>query len=188
VTDMNRPTTAGERQTVNRVVHPQRGEGWAVYSNGPSFFQPLDGEPIPMKVSVGGGNKDGSWTYIVDPEHGTVQAKDLSRGELHQPKWHSLLGPGWLVYEGGGKERFEADSGQVIRFELQELCVGTPDYARRMKRSRTKSPPMTVEEEHWMTITTSTGEVLAFRDGPPPEPEPPVPPPPAQGSLFGGEP
>lgn len=167
---MNRPQCAGARQRVDRVVHPQRGEGSAVYENGPSVFVPDGGEPIAMRIRFGGVNQEGSWNRATDPDHGEVHLRVLASGESHHRAWHPVFGAGWLVWETARKPafiRFEGDDGSVLRLAWNVVTVGTPDYARRLQRSKTRSPEMTPEERHWRTFELTDRSVFAFRDGPP---------------------
>lgn len=167
---MNRPQCAGARQRVDRVRHPNRGEGWAIRENGPSAFVPDDGDPIAMPIRLGGCDAEGSYRNAEDPEHGTVRLPVISHGESHQRAWHPVFAAGWLVWETASKPafiRFEGDDGSVLRMSWNVVTVGTPDYARRLQRSKTRSPEMTPEERHWRTFELTDKSVFAFRDGPP---------------------
>ncbi len=170
----------GPRQSVRRVRHPQRGEGLAVYRNGPSFFVPDGGAPVAMaSIALGGwqaGPPPRTWMAVVDPEHGRVEADLLPRqdtdppDENHARMWSPLFGAGWLVGEVKGFYRFEPDAGTVVRFEMRGMHVGTPDYAERSSRSRSsKVIPMTDEEVQWTTYRTREAGTLGFRHAPPGE-------------------
>lgn len=179
--------TAGPRQTVDRVRHPQRGEGIAVYDNGPSFFQPDDGEPVPMGIGFGGASSKPkrAWLVLQDPQHGRVEADHCGpRGETHMRRWHAIHGPGWLVMEPGEGwwHRYEPDEGKPLRFRVGSMCVGTPEYKRLVEKSG-RHRDATPEENLWVTLETHEGEILAFRREPPPETAAP-PPDPRQQSLF----
>jgi hypothetical protein len=162
----------GPRQTIERVSHPQRGAGIAVYRNGPSFFRPDGGDAIPMKISAGGYCKGfGSYTVLHDPEHGRTEAKKIETdkpSELHRRHWSPIFGMGWYVMTRP-TDRFEGDDGRVIVIDACVYAVGTPDYRRRSDKRRSTREPITPEEDQWMTVETRDGTVLAFRrEGPPP--------------------
>ncbi len=174
---MDRPSSAGPRQTVHLVDHPEHGQCWAVYSNGDPFLQPIDGEPIPMKIGLGGWAKGrGCWVNC-----GGVEADIVKAGERHARMFHQVHGVGWLV--DLKKEdlvrcaaiRFEPDDGKPFTFIWYAIAVGRPAFVKKMERSKTKFPKHESEEMMWHTYTTSVGEVLTFRKGGPPlEPEVPV--------------
>lgn len=174
---MRRPKTAGERQTVRRVMHPQRGECWAVYDNGPSFVQPIGGEPLPMPVGLGGcsaGPPSRTWTVAYDPEHGRVEMDHLDREDrepTHQRVWHSRFGAGWLVARSHKEPtRFEPDEGTPFEFLWVVLAAGRPEYAAKSART-SRVVPHSPEEMQWFTYTTEGGEVFAFRRNGPPGPD-----------------
>lgn len=163
----------GPRQCICRVVHPQRGEGDAVYQHGPSFFRPLDGAPIAMPVRSGGcSTTRGEWMVLDDPDHGRVEATLVTQGERHERMWSPLLGAGWLVSEivpEAWRFRFEADDGRVVRFSVNQLAVGTPDYVQRSARKRSRWIEPTPEEASWRTYGLVDGSTMALRkEGPPP--------------------
>ena len=191
---------AGPRQTVDLVEHPQRGRGFAVRENGPSFFETIEGERIDMPITMGGAGPEGAWRNLQDPTHGTVRAKVLEVGERHDRRWHRFLGEGWLVWGSEENMRFEADGGQVISFSWLSLAAGTPDY---VKRTRRRHIEMTEEEKLWVTFHTADGEVYSFRrdeapqapgprpqaprpQAPGPRPQAPGPRPPIEGVLGDG--
>jgi len=161
----------GDRQTVEWVLHPQRGEGVFVHDNGPSFFRPDGGEPVAM-TSAGSGARTGSGSYrlLVDPEHGTVEAKVLKHGDLHSRKWSPLLGAGWLVYLNQPRwgMRFDADDGRTMSSSMTRMSRGTPSYVERSSRT-SKVLKETPEERLWITLKMRDGTVLAFRDSAPAE-------------------
>ena len=91
--------------------------------------------------------------------------------ERRDRKVHPMLGAGTLIWGSAMSMRFESDGGSTLRFDWARLDVGTPDYVKRSKRK--KDLKRTEEEERWMTIETTKGEVLAFRaEDAPPEPMP----------------
>lgn len=189
---MNSPAslTPGPRQTVSRVVHPHRGEGIAVKSNGPSFFQPDGGEPIAMRVDFGGWSKTGhpndasrswSWVTLHDPAHGEVKALVLRHGDVHIRAWHRFLGAGWLVHTERvvNEVRFDPDDAarSAIRFQWNTLRVGHPkaiaaekaaekEYDKRVKRGKLlpgeKPPRVSDDDAKWRTYTSRDGETMVF--------------------------
>jgi hypothetical protein len=168
-----RSVHAGPRQTVSRVRHPNRGEGFAVRDNGPSFFEAIDGCKIEMPVRCGGcslGHPSRSWVVLHDPDHGRVEADQIGASSAtHSRKTFPLLGSGWLVWEMDDI-RFEPDDGREFRFTWSRVVVGTPDYVQRhdkadRSRARKKEYPEPTEEENkWITFFARTGEVYAFRE------------------------
>jgi len=166
----------GPRQVVDRVCHPQRGEGIVVYDNGPSFFRPDGGAAIPMRVSFGGWAEGrGSWRVLYDPVHGCVEAALLAAGEQHMRMWSPMLGLGWLVSDASREMRFEGDDGRVVRFEVSSIATGTPAYVRRSDRKKTLAIEPTEEEARWLTYGLCDGTVMAFRRDGSPAPSTEVP-------------
>lgn len=170
---MTAPLIPGPRQTVVRVRHPQRGDGLAVYRNGPSFFLPDGGDPIAMPIGGGGAGGGRSWLRLADPVHGRVEADRCPREgdppeEHHNRAWSPLFGPGWFVWGKGMQCRFEADAGGTTALDVRSVATGTPDYARRSERT-SKIVPMTNEEAQWTTYGLRDGSTLAFRAAPPGE-------------------
>lgn len=194
---MSDPTMkAGPHQTIARVEHPKRGPGDAVHRNGPSFFQPDGGAPIPMPIDLGGAAVGrGSWLVLQDPEHGRIEAKVTESGTDHWRMWHPAHGAAWLVWgksipSGTGGSYFqitvEPDEGRSFPMVVGSLTAGTPTLAARRLKSRGKFPEGTDEENLWTTFGLRGGEVIAFRkDGPPPETEgAPAPARALQSDLF----
>ncbi len=194
-------TTPGPRQTVNRAIHPTLGPGIAVSDNGPAFFLADSGEVLHSRsIGLGGASSDPrrSWVSIT-VDDGTVielDTTDQPRGDTHRRYWHPMHGAGWLVMLSRKVERaiamrFDPDEGRPFEMIVHVLQVGTPDYARRSDRARTKAVKMTDEEQCWATYTLASGETIAFRDEPPPSAATSTPAPtaetptsPAQRSLF----
>jgi hypothetical protein len=175
--------TPGERQTVEVIEHPKHGLCKLVYRHGPAFLlQDGNTEPIPLVGGAFGGCKAGEGSYVIVTHPGgeMVKCKVITHGDKHDRFWSPMLGEGWLVFLSKDTAasiacmRFDADDGRSMEFEWTKLSVGTPEYAAKMERARTRCPEMTPEESKWETFTTPRGEVLAFRrDGPPPpDPEP----------------
>lgn len=184
--------TPGTRQTVMRVRHPHRGEGIAVRSNGPSFFQPDGGAAIPMRVSFGGWSSTGhpddpkrswSWVRLDDPQFAETKALVLKHGDVHQRAWHRFLGAGWLVGLDTGADkaemRFDPDdaSRPPVHFSWSVARVGHPkaihaqdiagkDYEKREKRGNLrhgeKRPRMSEDDAKWLTYTSRDGETWVF--------------------------
>lgn len=167
------------RQTVDRVRHPQRGEGIAVHDNGPSFFQPDGGEPMPMRVGFGGASSvpRRSWLVLHDPEHGRVEADILSRGESHQRYWSPLLGLGWLVWPTDVFQapwRWEGDDGRSAPLDVTSMSVGTQAYQKILSGPKKKYREPTEEESQWRTyVTRGSGTLELRKGGPPPDAAPP---------------
>lgn len=165
-------TEPGPRQTVDRVRHPNRGEGVVAHRNGPTFFKPDGGVAIPMRITSRGADMKGSFITLADPDHGGVEVRTLARGDMHHRVWSPLLGAGWLVAVGGapaGEERFEGDDGRVMLLSVATYSAGTPEYAAKTPWGATKIPELTEEENHWHTLILRDGTVMGFRrDGPPP--------------------
>lgn len=179
-----------DRQTHARVVHPQRGEGVAVWRNGPGYFHPdpisMEGststdpassrlvpQPVSMiAIRVGGSNeKDGNYLVAIDPEHGEVKLRQLTHGDHHERKWSPIFGAGWMVWPETEfpKEwtlRWDGDDGRTMQLEVVILSVGTPDYVRRSENT-SKYIRLTFEEEHWRTYGLRDGSTMAFRSRPP---------------------
>jgi len=182
-----RPAFAGERQSVERVTHPRRGDCWLVFDNGPTMLGAIDGETLPVRICCSGASKEGRWTEVDDPEHGRMRCVVTAHGPTHRKYWSEMLGDGWLVDERlldrHMDSRFDMANGSTFRFGWTQIAVGTPDYAAKMRRSTRCAEP-SPEEGQWITLTTTRGEVLAFRrGGPPPKSDAPEV---AQRPLFGG--
>jgi len=167
--------TPGERQTVDIIDHPWHGECRAVYRNGNTFL--LVGKNVVEVGKIGFHSASAKGSFIkvthLDGEHRICRV--ITHGDRHDRYWSPWMGEGWLIFLSKdttgkvGSMRFEADNGQHLDFTFSKLSVGTPAYAAKLERARTKMPEITVEEQQWETFTTQRGEVLAFRrDGPPP--------------------
>ena len=168
---MTTTTPTRDRQTHTRVLHPQRGPGVATFRNGPSRFTPESGPSVDMPIDLGGVSSQPrrSWVVARDPEHGRVELDIVEPGEHWTREWSPFFGLGWL---GGppGHDRFEADDGRVIALPWVTMAVGTPAYAEKVRRARSRMPAEGPDDRNWRTLTLATGEVMAFRrDGPPPE-------------------
>ncbi len=192
---MTTELSAGPRQTITRVRHPQRGDGIAVHRNGASFFQPDGGEPIAMPVHSGGGSSrpERSWMVLADPDHGRVEADKIKpahpRDEHHERKWNNILGLGWLVSGPEFAMRFDADTGVVTDLgSWRMVACGTPEYVRRSDKAKSKHVEPTDEEKLWRTYVFADGTILGFRsDAAPPVASTEAPAvDPRQLGLFGG--
>ena len=185
--------TIGPRQTVDRASHPTLGEGRAVYDNGPAFFQPDVGDPVAaLSIGLGGWSSKPvarSWITMTTPDGVTVDLDTTKResGDHHRRAWHPHHGAGWFVMLGRNvpkaiAARFDPDDGKPFEILIEVMSVGTPEYAKRSARARTRAIKMTPEEEQWKTYELTNGETIAFRDYPPGEEpkreERPVPKPP----------
>lgn len=185
--------TPGPRQTVDRACHPTLGEGRLVYDNGPVFFLPDVGDPLPLsRAGMGGTGGGRSFSVGFDTAGARIEFDTTGRqgGERHVRMWSPVFGPGWLVSEPWpeypGKDatpaakaryngacrwhRFEPDSDPVPhRWQWDEMHVG------RLKKKGQREPPYPkkgskpsparVEWDRWRTIGG-----LEFRDAPPDEP------------------
>lgn len=106
-----------------------------------------------------------------------------------QRVWHPRMGLGWLVHppvseRGAIVARFEPDEGTPVDFRWVEVSVGRPEYARKLKRARTRAPRHGPDEMHWSTYTTTDEEMLTFRRGGPPPKDAAEEPSGAQGVLL----
>lgn len=184
----------GPQQTVDRVRHPQRGEGRLVWRHGPAFFLPDAGEPVALvKVDFGGASSEPrrSWRRVVDPVHGELEADVIEAGASYQRAWHPVHGSLWLVdlpgsgWVGEGKKkqfvglpmRIDPDEGRSFEVRWESISAGTPDLARKRLRATSRIVAGTPEEECWSTYTLVGGEVIAFRRNGSPDthPAPPLP-------------
>ena len=171
--------TIGPRQTVDRASHPTLGEGRAVYGNGPAFFLPDVGEPVAaQRIGLGGASSkpSRSWITMTTPDGVTVELDTTKResGDHHRRAWHPHHGAGWFVMLGRNvpkaiAARFDPDDGKPFEILIEVMSVGTPEYAKRSARARTRAIKMTPEEEQWKTYELTNGETIAFRDYPPGE-------------------
>jgi hypothetical protein len=159
----------GKRQTAHRVTHPQRGAGVVVYENGPSFFLDEQGVETAMRVHGSGASVSrGSYVILTDSDHGHVEANIVERGASHHRYWSPMLGMGWLVSHGRS-EIFDGDDGRATALDVCVWSAGTPDYAQRQQRRKSKLEPSTPEEEQWITLTMRDGSVMGLRRKGPPD-------------------
>lgn len=177
---MTNPTMVpGPRQTIDRVKHPSLGEGIAVYRNGPAYFQADSGEVVMMaSIGFGGCGKFGgaeyrSYVVATGLDGSSVELDTTKRdhGDRHDRRWHPHHGEGWLVKLKSGVTwpfRFDPDEGKSFTFNVDAMAVGRPGALKARKKVKGKVPPMSVEDEQWVTYTLANGEIVAFRREPPP--------------------
>jgi hypothetical protein len=109
-------------------------------------------------------------------------------GDRHDRAWHPTFGAGWLVKVGVKSTgyvamRFEPDGGSPIEMRVVVMERGRPGVKGRGRKNKTA---LEAEDEHWMTYTLVSREVMTFRDAePPPAATEPVQPA-TQTSMFGG--
>lgn len=127
--------TPGPRQTIDRARHPVLGEGIAVYRNGPAYFQPDGGEPVPMKsIDVGGVSTrpvKRTWlvAYTEAGERIELDTTDRQRGDRHFYCARTPHGPGWMVHVGNRVTqfplyRFEPDNGaEPVEMQVHAMRV-----------------------------------------------------------------
>lgn len=177
------PVIGGPRQTVD-TVDIDGVRGLLVHQNGPAFFLPGDGSIVRLKSATwGGANMARHWNVVVHEDGTRQEATVLVRGDTHVRFFSPIFGGGWLVQLGRDmsvkretgfvSERFEDDDGNVkLNMNWISMCVGRPEYAKKMSRSSTKNPRIEDPDEmNWITYGLQDGSILTFRRGGPPPPE-----------------
>jgi hypothetical protein len=158
-----------DRHTHDRALHPELGEGWAIYDNGAAKFIADSGEVEEFeKVDLGGfgGNPKKSWLIANRPNREQVRldTTDRTRGTRHTRIVRDDGTAGWLVSLEDDKwgHEFQPDNGTPIQFQATEIFVGRPDQ----KKVRGKKALQAILTEKWLTMKARSGMFFTYRKEP----------------------
>lgn len=163
----------GPRQTVDRALHPELGEGRAVYDNGPCAFLADSGEFLALKSCAWGGwSKDrGSFLVAVlaNGDRIELELSGRQRGDTHERIMAYDRNCGWLVWVAAPiddppvpfvRMRFDRDDGKSVSLFGKIAECGLPGTLKRQGRRKNKSD--LPHERHWVTWRLVGGETFIY--------------------------